>query len=117
MMEHAHAELEVDATKPVPTISVEALKDAKDGYNIHITTTNYAWAPEHVNGAAVQGEGHAHIYVNGVKIARVYGEWFNLSESTLQDGENIVEVTLNANDHSEWMHKGEHIADTVTITK
>lgn len=114
---HSHAMLEVDMTKPVPSVSVDALEDAKDGYNIRLTTANYTWTPEKVNGTPVQGEGHAHIYVNGVKVARLYGEWFHLPTDKLLDGENVIEVTLNANDHSEWVQDGEHIAATVTLTK
>lgn len=43
------------------------------------------------------GEGHAHVYVNGAKIGRLYGPWLHLPN--LPKGEVTVEVTLNANDH------------------
>lgn len=114
---HSHSVLEIDGSMPVPSVRVEASRDAKDGYNLHIVTSNYKWAPENVNGEPIQGEGHAHIYVNGNKISRLYGEWFNLSDTHLKEGENIIKVTLNANDHSEWVHDEMHIADTVTLIK
>lgn len=112
-----HPMLEVDSSLPVPSVSLEAISDSKDGYNLHITTTNYTFTPEKVGESPTQNEGHAHLYVNGVKIARLYGPWFNISNSVLKDGENTVEVTLNANDHSEWMQNGTHISDIITITK
>lgn len=112
---HSHAMLEVDKESPVPEISIKAYKDKKDGYNIHIMTENFSFAPTKVNGLPTQGEGHAHLYVNEEKIARVYGEWFHVSADLLEYGENIIEVTLNANDHSEWIVDGVHIADQVVI--
>lgn len=114
-MDHSHAMIEVEGVV-APSISIEALPDAKDGYNIHIITEHYLFTPEAANTDPVQGTGHAHIYVNGEKVARVYGEWFHLESKYLKNGENLIEVTLNANDHSEWMENGEHIADTVVVS-
>ena len=37
------------------------------------------FAPENVNQADVDGQGHAHIYVDGEKVSRVYGERFHLT--------------------------------------
>ena len=112
---HNHPMLEVDTTLPIPTLEIETFKDSKDGYNVHILTTNYTFTPELVNTDPVQGEGHAHIYANGVKVARVYGEWFNVPGSYFKEGENLIEVTLNANDHSEWMIDGQHIIATAVV--
>jgi len=116
-MEHSHAMLEVDDSQPIPSVSLEALKDAEDGYNVRISVENFKLIPENVNGNPTPGEGHAHIFVNGTKIARLYGEWFHIGADKLESGSNTIEVTLNANDHSEWVHDEEHIADTVTVTK
>lgn len=114
---HTHTMLEVDQSKPIPALEIEALKDVKDGYNIHLITKNYTFTPETVNTDPESNTGHAHIYVNDVKVARLYGEWFNLSGADLSEGENVVQVTLNANDHSEWVIDGQHISDEVTLVK
>ena len=114
---HTHPTVAVDQTKPVPTVTIEATKDEKDGYNLHLLTTNYRFTPEAVNTEPVSNTGHAHLYVNGVKIARVYSDWFNLSAADMQEGENLIEVTLNANDHSEWMLNDQHISATTTLYK
>lgn len=113
----SHPMLEVDSNNPVPTVDIEASRDSKDGYNLHIIATNYTFTPEKTGGAPVANEGHAHLYVNGTKIARLYGPWFNLSNSSLKDGTNVVQVTLNANDHSEWTVAKQHIAAEVIVTK
>ncbi len=116
-MHGKHAMIEVDTSKSVPTISIEAIPDSKDGYNLRVVTKNYTFTPEKVGNAPVPNQGHAHIYVNDAKIARLYGEWFNISSSALKDGSNVIEVTLNADDHSEWVINGKHISDTVTVWK
>lgn len=112
-MHMTHQTVEVVGKKP--TIIAEAFKDVKDGYNVHIQTTGYAWTPEKVNGENIQGTGHAHIYVNGVKVARVYGEWFHVPGSFFKAGDNTILVTLNANDHSEWIQAGQHIQAEIIV--
>jgi hypothetical protein len=62
-------------------------------------------------------QGHAHIYVNGVKVSRVYSKWYYLSSAFLKPGENNVSVTLNANDHSEWAINGTSISSSVRVRK
>lgn len=112
-----HAEIEVDPSKPVPTVTIEAVADTKDGFNLHFVTQNYTLTPENVGEAPVANTGHMHLYVNGTKIARPYGPWMHLSSSYLKDGDNTIEVTLNANDHSDWLVNGEHISATIMVKK
>lgn len=112
-----HTMLEVDKRILPPSVSVDVIKDEKDGYNIYLKTKNYRFTPEKVNSESIQGEGHAHIYVNGIKVARLYGEWFYLPSNELREGENIIEVTLNSNDHSEWVIDGVHISAEAVVIK
>ena len=55
----------------------------------------------------------AHLYINGEKVARLYGPWYHIAY--LEPGKNEILVTLNANNHGEYLHDGEVIADTVTV--
>lgn len=112
-----HPMIPVDESLPIPAITVEAIKDAMDGYNLHFVLENYVLTPEKVNTEPVNNEGHTHVYVNGVKVARVYGEWFHLSSGDLAEGENTVEVTLNANNHGEWLYNGQHVSDVFVLSK
>ncbi|MCB1677041.1 MAG: hypothetical protein KDI01_12180 [Halioglobus sp.] len=114
---HNHPMREIDRALPIPTVSLAVEPDKMDGFNLEVLTENFTFAPERVNTDAVANEGHAHIYVNGTKIARLYGPWFNLSGKYLEDGINTIEVTLNANDHSEWAIDGAHIQTTVKLDK
>ena len=86
-------------------VGLEVHPDAVSGYNIRIVTEGFRFAPEHASGDHVPGEGHAHLYVNGEKISRLYGEWLHLS--ALPDGAHEVRVTLNANSHEQYAVLGE----------
>lgn len=112
---HAHVSLvEVPEGALVPTVDAIIHEDPKGGYNVQIVTTNFTFAPERASTEHVFGEGHAHIYVDGVKINRVYGEWYHLA-SLGNAGEHTIKVELSANDHSTYAHNGVKIEDTETV--
>ena len=95
---HDHGEMiSLPAGDSAPRLDFMVMKDAAGGWNLHIQAENFQFTPASVNQANVPGQGHAHIYVNGEKLARVYGPWFHIA--SLPDGAK-VNVTLNANDHS-----------------
>lgn len=114
---HTHDQRAVAVGTPVPTVAISVEPDAKSGYNLQISTEHFTFEPAAVNGAVVEGEGHAHVYVNGVKISRVYGEWFHLEATLFEVGENDVRVTLNAHDHSDWAVDGVPITSSVTVVR
>lgn len=108
-----HESIELTDADLIPTVDVVVHADAREGWNIEIVTTDWRWAPEHTSSAHVPGEGHAHIYVDGVKLGRVYGDWYHLA--SMEPGQHEVRVTLNANDHSDLMYNGAIIADAETV--
>lgn len=112
---HQHPPREVSPDLPLPGVTHLMFPDAVDGYNVQILTRNFTFTPAAINRAPEDNEGHAHIYVNGVKIARVYSTWYHLSGALLRPGDNDVSVTLNANDHSEWAVDGKPISSVVRV--
>ncbi len=95
---HDHSKLlSVPPGPNVPKIKVNILSDATGGWNVHIITENFKFSPENVNEAPVDGEGHAHIFINDVKFARVYSPWFHIGK--LPSGKVSIRVALNANNH------------------
>lgn len=68
-----------------------------------------------VNTAPVQGAGHFHLYVDGVKIDRCYMRAYHLN-TALKPGKHTVTVNLNANDHSPWSRQGQEVQASRTIT-
>ena len=97
---HSHATL--DAEGPL-AIGIDAEVEAGGGVNVHIMTEGWTWAPENVNEEHVPGEGHAHIYVDGVK-SRVYGPYYHVPG--LEPGSHHIRVTLNANTHNDMYANG-----------
>lgn len=116
-MAHSHPLREVAAERPVPSVTHLVFPDAMDGYNIQIMTENFTFTPAAINTAPLANEGHAHLYINGAKISRIYGKWVHVPASALTSGANAVSITLNANDHSEWAVNGAPISSTVIIYK
>lgn len=104
-MGHGHDAYVAPAESPVPTLEVIAHKDAKTGFVIQVKTTNWEWAPLNANTAAVPNEGHAHLYLDGVKLNRIYGEWYQVDG--VDNGYHEFTVTLNANDHKEYAVESE----------
>lgn len=94
------------------SVSLQVIADSVSGYNLRIATQGFRFAPESAGAAHVPGEGHAHLYVNGVK-TRVYGEWFHLDG--LAPGTHEVRVTLNANDHSSYAAGGVMLEDSLVL--
>lgn len=101
------APLEISAVE-APEISLLLSEDPVSGYNLEVKTRHFDFAPKQAGQAHVPGQGHAHVYVNGEKVARLYGAWLHLP--ALPEGEALVEVTLNANDHRPLAIGGEVIA-------
>ena len=97
---HDHAPslpaLSIPAGPDAPWLAATLTPDTVGGWNLRLDLRNFRFAPENVGRANVAGEGHAHVYVGGEKLARLYGPWLHIP--VLPEGAP-VEVTLNANDH------------------
>jgi hypothetical protein len=112
--DHSHETMVSLPSGPgAPTLDISVEPDPVSGWNLHILAGNFTFAPERAGLANVPGEGHAHIYVNGEKIARIYAPWFHLP--ALPEGDALVEVTLNGNDHSALAVDGKALTASVTV--
>lgn len=100
-----------------PSVRLEVEPDSESGWNVHLATENFEFAPAQVGEQAVDGEGHAHLYLDDEKVARVYGPWFHLDPALVPEGERTLSVQLNGNDHAGLeTSAGEPIEDSTTIT-
>ena len=109
----AHAALDLPADADAPSLSAVVHKDPMSGWNLQLNVTNFAFAPQSASLDHVAGEGHAHVYVNGKKIARLYGNWLHIE--TLPEGDVTVEVALNSNDHRDLSVGGVPVRVTAPI--
>jgi hypothetical protein len=113
---HAHDKMR-EAKEAPPTVALEVTPDSVGGYNLHLVTVNFRFSPDKAGTGTEGVEGHAHLYVNGEKKARVYGPWFHMPDGWLAAGENTVRVTLNDNVHNVWAVGGKPVAAEVILTK
>ncbi len=111
---HDHgSSIEVAEGGPVPTIAIEVSEDPVEGWNLRVRTTDFEIVPENVSTAHIDGQGHMHLYIDGEKVSRLYGEWHHIGP--LAPGEHEVRVELSANDHSAMAAGGEIIDATAVI--
>ena len=109
---HAEANRVVSET-PV-SIAITAEADADGGVDVRIATEGFRFAPEAVDQAHTPGAGHAHIYVDGVKLGRVFDSEYRIDQ--LPPGEHDIRVTLNTNDHSDLVFDGAKVEATTTVS-
>ncbi len=90
------------------SVGISVAKDPMKGYNLRVRTRAFRWAPQHASQQHKSGEGHAHLFVDGEKITRLYGAWYYLG--SLKPGKRVVKVTLNGNDHGDYVKSGKPVA-------
>lgn len=112
-MRHDHSAILELTAASAPSVNLQLIPLAGGGYNVRVQALNFIFTPQNVDGAPVPNEGHAHLYIDGVKIARVYGEWFHLA--SLPQGARTLTVTLYANDHSAFAVDGAQISSSVSL--
>lgn len=97
-----HGLIQVDRYRPLPGVEARLARDGTDGYNLWLKVENFRFTPGRAGQAPRANEGHAHLYINGVKVYRLYGAWTHLPRALFRDGFNHLRVTLNANSHAVW---------------
>ncbi|WP_109466576.1 hypothetical protein [Albibacillus kandeliae] len=112
---HSHDEMMEVSGPEAPTVDLEVAPDPASGWNLHIVTTHFRFAPEHAGQGDVPGEGHAHLYLNGEKIARIYGDWYHLA--ALPAGQNVLRVGLYSNSHKALAVNGAHLETEITLAE
>lgn len=113
MEHHNHDGMVEVALDSAPSLSVELIEDPMSGWNLHVLTEAFQFTPENAGAAHAMNEGHAHVYVDGVKIARLYGDWMHIA--ALPDAAE-VSVTLNTNDHQTYSVDGKAISAAIVTS-
>lgn len=105
----------LDADSLAPEIAITLHQDPVSGYNLHLMTQNFIFAGADAGRAHKAGEGHAHLYIDGVKQARLYGPWTHIA--TLDDSAKLLSVSLNSNDHKPLSYKGQLIEASLSLAE
>ena len=100
-------------------VRIEIEPDTVTGFNVHLDTEAFTFTPQSAGREHRAGEGHAHLYIDGRKVARMYGNWYHLGAFELdafESGQHEIRVTLNANTHDEYELGGKPISAVAVIT-
>ncbi|WP_108483723.1 copper chaperone PCu(A)C [Oceaniglobus ichthyenteri] len=93
--------------EPAPHLTLEVAAQG-DGWQVRVLSQEFTFT-EIVDGLGhVPGYGHGHLYLNGVKLQRMYEAQAQIG--ALPPGEHVIEVTLNTNDHRAY------VVDDVPVT-
>lgn len=126
-MDHSHMPIAVPDNSPVPSLSLTLEPDVMSGYNLTVNTKGYIFTPPpaqldmmqlmsaDLDESTNQLKGHAHLYINGVKIQRVYGKYVHLPANLFSAGLNTISVTLNNHGHMYWTASNKKIVATLYI--
>ena len=96
------------------SVAITAEPDAHGGVDVQIATEGFQFAPDSVDQPHTPGAGHAHIYVDGVKLGRVFESDYHIDP--LSPGQHEIRVSLNTNDHGDLVYDGTKVESTVTVT-
>lgn len=109
-----HSDTATVVSETPVSVSITAEPDAHGGVDVRIATEGFQFAPDSVDQAHTPGAGHAHIYVDGVKLGRVFEPDYRIDP--LPPGQHEIRVSLNTNDHSGLVYDGAKVESTVTVT-
>ena len=96
-----------------PTLDTAIYADPVGGWNLNVKTSNFTFDAAAAGRGNVEGNGHAHVYVNAMKLGRIYGDWHHIA--SLPKGRHEISVSLYANDHSGLALDGAKITSTSTV--
>ncbi|MEM9272697.1 MAG: hypothetical protein AAGA80_07000 [Cyanobacteria bacterium P01_F01_bin.143] len=106
---HHHKAVMIEEGQPVPNVDLVVYPDSVKGWNLELKLENFQLTPQNVNNENQLNQGHAHLFVNGEQVTRLYGNWYYLD--SLAAGSNEIKVNLNTNRHESLMYQGKMIED------
>lgn len=92
----------------------ELIQENSNNWNIFLNVKGIKFSPENVGKQHIDGQGHAHVFVDGVKHGRMYSNWYHLG---FIDFGSEITVTLNSNNHKAFIKGGELVEVTHQLTK
>lgn len=113
-MHGGHEAVEIPEGFEVPNVDIHVTQDRSGTWLLKMETAHFTFAPEKAGeNEPSYNEGHAHLYINGEKITRLYGEYYHLG--ALKEGKNEITVTLNSNNHGILSYKGRPIESSQAV--
>lgn len=102
----------------VPQLGLELVADDSDGYNLRIIIRQFHLEPPFDRDkprAEPFLRGHAHLYLNGTKLTRIYGSDIHLPARLFRAGINSLQLSINDHGHAVWAIEKEPIQATLLV--
>lgn len=102
-----------DGAEKIDHLDLRIIEEKDVGYTVLIDTNHhFNWDYTDVNKKHVPSSGHAHIYLDGVKLARIYcNAWFIRWDEVSNPARSKVKVTLYNNFHMTYTQEdGTHMS-------
>ena len=106
----------IDAEKPYPLINLEIIKDKVDGYNIYIDLENFTLIPSQIGRENQPNMGYLQLFVNDIKITRVYSNWMHVPQRFFNLKDNFIKITFNSNLYDEFTIEGKPLEYILKVT-
>jgi hypothetical protein len=117
MVHNAHIPVELPEMALMPKLDLSIYPDSMSGFNLHIEYQHFENEPPEF--ADIKNEknmseknivdGHAHLFINGEKVQRVYGRYLHLQAKYFKPGINQVTITLNDHQHNHWSRNNKRV--------
>jgi copper(I)-binding protein len=113
-MHQMGAAIEMGSDQNPPSIEMTVAQNANNSWSINLTTQNFEFfEPETEPLKHKEGQGHGHLYLNGLKLQRMYSNTATIG--ALPAGQHIISVTLNSNDHRAFSVEGAPITASAEV--
>ncbi len=111
-----HPGNKIDVEKPYPLINLEIMKDKVDGYNLYIDLENFTLNPSQIGNENQSNMGYLQLFINDIKITRVYSKWVHVPQRFFNLKENFIKITFNSNNFDEFTIDGKPLEYLQKIT-
>ncbi|MBO6657194.1 MAG: hypothetical protein JJ934_09885 [Pseudomonadales bacterium] len=88
----------------VPELAMILARDSEDGFNLHVDLANFQMESPAARTEPLKNSvrGHAHLYLNGVKLTRLYAKDLHLPARLFRSGMNSLQISINDHNHAVW---------------
>ena len=111
-----HPGNKIDAEKPYPLINLEIMKDKVDGYNLYIDLKNFTLSPSQIGSENQSNTGYLQLFINDIKITRVYSNWVHVPQRFFNLKENFIKITFYSNLFDEFTIEGRPLEYILEVT-
>ena len=111
-----HPGNKIDADKPYPSINLKVIKDKIDGYNIFIDLKNFNLNPSEIGDENISNSGYLKLFVNDIKISRIYSDWVHVPQRFFNLKENFIKITIHSHLHDQFTIEEEPIEHIIKVT-